>query len=82
MFRTYRIDDQQVAVSRMTRQHPVVYTLQVAGAPLAGTVEKRLLGTYVAVDGQDRRLGAFLGLQEAVARVVHEECPPPASDAT
>jgi hypothetical protein len=50
MFSTYLIDGQQVAVSRTTWQHPTLYTLDVAGAPLAGTVEKKLVGTYVAID--------------------------------
>ena len=73
MPKTYRIDGQPVTTTWVYRQHPPVYTICVAGTPTAGAVERTPLGRYRAVDRQGRPLGTFLGLQEAVERVVREE---------
>ena len=73
MAKTFLIDRQPVTVSACHRQHPRVYTICVAGRPTAGAVEKTALGRYCSVDGHRRLLGTYLGLEEAVARVVREE---------
>ena len=75
MLRTYRIDGQQVTVTWVQRHHPLVYTIQVAGVPVAGSIERTALGRYRTVDGQGRSVGTVLGLRAAVARVVREEQP-------
>lgn len=73
MFRRYLIDGQQVTVTRVRGEHVLVYTICVLGEPLAGSVEKTVLGRYRAVDDQDRLLGTFLGLRLSVEHVVREE---------
>jgi len=73
MAKTFLIDRQPVTVTACHRQHPRVYTICVAGRPTAGAVEKTALGRYRTIDGQRRLLGMYLGLQEAVERVVQEE---------
>ena len=73
MIKTYRIDGYQVTVTGKPRHHPAVYTIHVAGAPLAGSVEKTALGTFLARDGSRRSLGTFIGLPRAVEQVVRAE---------
>ena len=73
MIKTYRIDGQQVTVTGRPRRHPTVYTIHVAGIPLAGSVEKTGLGSFLARDGSRRPLGTFTGLPRAVEQVVREE---------
>jgi hypothetical protein len=73
MSRIYRIDGQEVIVSWISRQHPAVYTITVAGTPTAGSVEKTAGGKFHAIDARGRSLGTFLGLRAAVEQVVREE---------
>ena len=75
MIKTYLVDGQVVTVTAVYRQRPPVYTIRVAGRPTAGTVERTALGRYRAVDSQLRLLGTYLGLQEAVERMVRAEPP-------
>ena len=73
MSRIYLIDGQQVTVSWISRHHPAVYTIFVAGTRAAGSVEKTAFGRYVALDDQRRPLGTFLRLADAVERVVRAQ---------
>jgi hypothetical protein len=76
MSRTYLVDGQQVMVRWISRQHPSVYTILVAGTPLVGSVEKTAVGKFLALDDERRPLGTFLGLREAVELVVRADPAP------
>ena len=73
MSRIYLIDGQQVKAAWVQRQLPRIYTIYVEGVPTAGFVEKTMVGSFLAVDGQGRPLGTFAGLREAVEHVVRGE---------
>ena len=78
MSKIYLIDGQQVTVTWIPQQRPLVYTIRVAGTPAAGSVEKTAAGKFLVIDGQvidgqRRRPEAFLGLRAAVEHVVHRE---------
>ena len=73
MSRNFLIDGQQVTVSWISRHHPAVYTIFVAGAPTAGSVEKSVVGKFHALDDRGRSLGVFQGLRAAVEQVVRAE---------
>jgi hypothetical protein len=73
MIKTYLIDGLPVMVTGRPRHHPTSYTLHVAGRPIAGSVEKTVLGSFLARDGSRRSLGTFSGLPRAVEQVVREE---------
>ena len=73
MLKTYLIDGQQVTVTWRSPHHPTVYTIHVAGVPLAGSVEETILGNFLARDGYHRLLGTYTTLPRAVEQVVREE---------
>ena len=70
MIKTYLIDGQQVMVTGKPRHRPAIYTIHVAGIPIAGSVETTGLGRFLARDGHRRPLGTFSGLPRAVEQVV------------
>ena len=49
MSRIYLIAGQQVTVSWISRQHPAVYTIRIAGTPATGSVEKTAGGSSMLV---------------------------------
>jgi hypothetical protein len=51
----------------------VFYTITVDGMPVPGSIEKTVLGRFLAIDGQGRSRGTFTGLRAAVEHVVHAE---------
>ena len=73
MIKTYLIDGHRVMVTGKPRHHPTVYTIHVAGIPIAGSVETTGLGRFLARDGDRRSLGTFTGLPRAVEQVVRQE---------
>jgi hypothetical protein len=73
LLRTYVIDGQQVTVTWVQRQHPPVCTIRVAGMPVAGSIERTALGSYLALDAQRRVLGTSNALREAVEHVIRAE---------
>jgi hypothetical protein len=73
MTRTYDIAGHEVRVTWVYRHHPAVSTITINGTPVPGSIEKTVLGRFLAVDGQGRLLGTFPGLRAAVEHVVHAE---------
>ncbi len=73
MAKTYVIDGKLVTVTWTARQQPLIFTIHMAGTPVAGLVEKTALGTFLARDRHRRPLGTFAGLHRAVEQVVRAE---------
>ena len=76
MTRSYLIDGHHVTVSwvhRFQRQCHSVYTIHIDGKPAAGSVEKTVNGSFLALDSQRQPVGTFSGLRAAVEHVVRGE---------
>ena len=70
MRKTYCIDGKPVTVISTPGHYPVVFTIEVAGMPVPGSVEQTDMGTFLARDGDRRSLGTFAGLPRAIEQVV------------
>ncbi len=73
MAKTYVIDGKPVTVTWSVGEGPLVFTIHVAGTPIGGSVEKTVLGAFLARDRHRRPLGTFAGLYRAVEQVVRAE---------